>query len=225
MTDDELVAGYLRRLRRASRSLPRPVRRELMEEIAGHIAEARAAGGEPAADGSAALRTVLAQLGDPRDIAREAAAATGGRAGRPGGLEITAVAFLLGGGLLGLAVGVLGGFAGVLVAIACWLAGAVMLWSSPRWRLSDKILGSLVWPGGLALPFLLASRPVQVCSSSGPGPGAVPGCTGGSVLPLWLGIPVATVLVAGPLVVAVWLVHRARPRDQQDPAVPELVSR
>jgi hypothetical protein len=218
MTDDELVAGYLRRLQRASRTLPRSVRQELMEEIAGHIAEARAAGPGPAGDGAAALRTVLAQLGDPRDIAR--AAAVGARAGRPGGLEITAVAFLLGGGLLGLAVGNFAFGAGLLAAIACWLAGAVMLWSSPRWRLPDKILGTLVWPGGLALPYLLASRPAQVCSSSG----TDSTCTG-TVLPLWLGIPLAVVLIAGPLAVAIWLVHRARPRDQQDPAVPELVTR
>jgi len=218
MTDDELVAGYLRRLKRASRTLPRPVRRELMQEIAGHIAEARAAGGEPGGDGSAALRTVLEQLGDPRDIAR---AAAGARAGRPGGLEITAVVLLLVGGLLGLAVGNLGFGAGLVGAIAVWLTGAVMLWASPRWRLSDKILGSLVWPGGLALPFLLASQPAQVCSS---GSGATTSCTGWA-LPLWLGIPLAVVLVAAPLVVAIWLVHRARPRDQRDPAVPELAAR
>jgi len=207
MTDDELVAGYLRRLKRASRTLPRPVRRELMQEIAGHIAEARAAGGEPGGDGSAALRTVLEQLGDPRDIAR---AAAGARAGRPGGLEITAVVLLLVGGLLGLAVGNLGFGAGLVGAIAVWLTGAVMLWASPR-----------VWPGGLALPFLLASQPAQVCSS---GSGATTSCTGWA-LPLWLGIPLAVVLVAAPLVVAIWLVHRARPRDQRDPAVPELAAR
>ena len=193
MTDDELVAGYLRRLKRASRRLPRPVRRELMEEITGHIAEARAVGAEPAGDGSAAVRTVLEQLGDPRDIAR--AAAIGARAGRPGGLEITAVALLLVGGLLGLAVGNIGFGAGMLGAITIWLVGAVMLWASPRWRLPDKLLGSLVWPGGLALPFLLASRPAQVCSGSG----TVTTCTGGFVLPLCLRIPGAVVLIAAPL--------------------------
>jgi hypothetical protein len=149
------------------------------------------------------------------------AAATGARPGRPGGLEITAVALLLGGGLLGLAVGNIGFGAGMLAAVAFWLTGAVMLWASPRWRLPDKILGSLVWPGGLALPFVLASRPAQVCGS----PGAGTTCTGGPVLPLWLGIPVAIVLIAGPLVVAAWLVHRARPRDRQDPGVPELITR
>jgi HAAS domain-containing protein len=203
VTDDELVAGYLRQIKRASRTLPRPVRRELMEEIAGHIAEARAAGGDPAGDGSAALRTVLDQLGDPRDIAHAAAASA--REDRPGGLEITAVAFLLGGGLLGLAVGAIFS-AGALTAITVWLAGAVMLWSSPRWRLPDKILGSLVWPGGLALSFVLASRLAPA-------------------LPPWLGIPLAIVLIAAPLAVAIWLVHRARAGGQRDPAVPELVTR
>jgi HAAS len=218
MTDDELVSGYLRRLRRASRRLPSPVRRELMEEIAGHIAEARAAAGESAGDDSAALRTALEQLGDPRDIAR--AAAGSARADRPGPPEIAAVALLLGGGLLGLAVGAIFS-AGALAAIIFWLVGAVMLWSSPRWRLPDKLLGSVVWPGGLALPFLLASWPAQACSGSG----AATRCTGGPALSLWLGIPLAVVLVAAPLAVAVWLVHRARTGDRPDPAVPELVSR
>ena len=218
MTDDQLVARYLRRLKRASRRLPRPVRRELMAEITGHIAEARAASGAPAGDDSAALRTVLEQLGDPRDIAR--AAAADARADRPGWREITAVALLLGGGLLGLAVGAIFS-AGALTGIIFWLAGVVLLWSSPRWRLTDKILGSLVWPGGLALPFWLASQPAQACSSSG----GASGCSGSPVLPPWLGIALAVVIIAAPLVVAVWLVRRAWGGDQQDPAVPELVTR
>jgi hypothetical protein len=44
MRDDQLVADYLKRLRRAARTMPRARRRELLDEIAAHIAEARATG-------------------------------------------------------------------------------------------------------------------------------------------------------------------------------------
>jgi hypothetical protein len=30
------------------------------------------------------------------------------------------------------------------------VVGCVLLWASPRWRWTDKLLGTLVWPGGLA---------------------------------------------------------------------------
>lgn len=68
MTDDELVAAYLRRLRRAARALPRARRQELIDEIAEHIADSRAAGPAPGEGGSAALRNALDRLGEPRDI-------------------------------------------------------------------------------------------------------------------------------------------------------------
>ncbi len=45
MTDDDrIVADYLRRLRRAARGLPGARRRELIDEITAHIAEARLGG-------------------------------------------------------------------------------------------------------------------------------------------------------------------------------------
>jgi hypothetical protein len=99
MTDDELVAAYLRRLRRAARALPRARRQELADEIAEHIADARASGAQSGEGGSAALRNALERLGEPPDII--AAAGGPARGGRPGGLEIAAVALLLAGGMLG----------------------------------------------------------------------------------------------------------------------------
>ena len=29
-----------------------------------------------------------------------------------------------------------------------WIVGCVLLWASPRWRWTDKLLATLVWPGG-----------------------------------------------------------------------------
>jgi hypothetical protein len=217
--DDKLVAAYLRRLKRAARGLTRAARQELINEIAGHIAEARAHGAAQDEGGSAAARNVLEQLGDPRDIARAAGGPV--RAGRPGRLEIAAVAFLLAGGLLGLTLGIVAGWAGILGAVCGWLAGALMLWASPRWGWQDKLLGSLVWPGGLLTPFLLATLPGQECASSG----TVTTCTG-FAMPPEVGIPVAVLSVVAPLVVAARLLHRAgRMSDPGDAAVPQLTTK
>ncbi|TML11728.1 MAG: hypothetical protein E6G39_13085 [Actinobacteria bacterium] len=38
-----------------------------------------------------------------------------------------------------------------------WLVGVVLLWSSPVWRLGDKLLGTLVWPFGLPMGALFAT--------------------------------------------------------------------
>lgn len=151
MTDDELVADYLRRLRRAARVLPSAQRRELLEEIAEHIAQAR----ESSAFEPGALRDVLEWLGYPQDIVAAAGGAAYTRG--PGGRQISAVLLLLFGVIAGL---VLAGFMGAIVG---WGAGVVLLWISPGWRWPDRLLGTLAWPAGFAamdlrffLPPLLA---------------------------------------------------------------------
>jgi hypothetical protein len=216
MTDDELVAAYLRRLRRAARALPRARRQELVDEIAEHIADARASGAQSGEGGSAALRNALERLGEPPDII----AAAGGpvRGGRPGGLEIAAVALLLAGGMLGF----IAGIAGVIVG---WVTGVVLLWVSPRWGWPDKLLGTLVWPGGLATLLLAGSLATSTQACSG-GSGTVTRCTGGSSgLPLWLAIPIAVVAAAGPVLVAIWLLLRARRvPDPGESAAPRLIA-
>src|SRR4051794_3805379 len=40
-------------------------------------------------------------------------------------------------------------FGSLLVGIG-WLVGVGLLWSSDRWRVSEKVLGTLVWPFGYA---------------------------------------------------------------------------
>jgi hypothetical protein len=190
MTDDELVSGYLKRLRR---HLPRARRRELLDEIGTHIAEARAAG--------VPVRDVLDGLGEPEAIA----AVAGGKhnPSRTGPLELIAIILLLVGGVFGMVLSFPGGVTG-------WAVGVVLLWVSPRWRWPDKLLGTLVWPGGLAAPLLLLILPAstQVCSGSSGSPQVT--CTGGSPVPPWLGISLFAIGVAGPIAVAIWLARRAR---------------
>lgn len=198
--DDPLVADYLRRLRKAARHLPPAQRRELVDEIAGHIAEARAA--EQASGSSAgtdSVRALLARLGAPGDIVRAAGGPAG--AGRPGALEISAVTLLLIGGFL---------------YLAGWVVGCVLLWVSPRWRWTDKLLGTLVWPGGLYLPYFAGGLPASRESCVGKGIATTCASTGPPQWVQWLGIPILLILLAAPVAVAVRLLRRARRLPGQD---------
>ena len=68
-TTDKLVERYLKHLDVELDDLPRDRRREIVGEIAGHIAEARAdLQGETEAD----VRNILEGLGDPAEIATDA---------------------------------------------------------------------------------------------------------------------------------------------------------
>ena len=77
-------------------------------------------------------------------------------------MEIAAVLLLLLGGVFFL---VGGGF-----FLVGWVVGCVLLWASPRWRWTDKLLGTLVWPGGLAavafLVFGELAGDYEVCNLS-----------------------------------------------------------
>lgn len=193
MRDDQLAADYLKRLRRAAWTMPRDRRRELLDQIAAHIAEARAAGGVP-------LRRVLDDLGDPKDIAP-----TGSARRRLGVREVAAVVLLL-----------IGGF----IFVVGWVVGLILLWASPRWRWPDKLLGTLVWPLGYAgvLYGLLVGAFINADNNSGSFCGY--GCTStsqGGGMPLWLGVLIEVAAFVPPIAVAIWLVLRAgRMPDQTE---------
>ena len=162
--DDQLVEDYLRELRNAASVLPADRRDELVEEITAHIAEARQSDGSPMA-----VRNILDRLGDPADIVRAAAdtppgspawsgapgsgagypVAAATQPGRPGALELAAVLFLL--------------LGGIVIPFLGWVIGVVLLWLSPRWTTRDKLLGTLVWPGGLLAPALLVVAAAAAC--------------------------------------------------------------
>lgn len=100
---------------------------------------------------------------------------------------------------------------GVIVPVAGWLAGAVMLVISPRWTLRDKLIGLLVWPGGLAVAAgLIAFAPTRDCVYVDTPAGRQPGQCTGTAIPGWLGVPVLLVAVIGPLATALYLTVRAR---------------
>jgi uncharacterized membrane protein YphA (DoxX/SURF4 family) len=110
---DKLVEDYLDHLERELADFPSARRRELVQEISEHIAEARA-GLE--SESEADIRNLLDRMGDPSDIAAEArevppepaAAAAAADERRAGAVEIGALVLLLIGGLaLPLALGFL----------------------------------------------------------------------------------------------------------------------
>lgn len=134
---DDLVNDYLKRLSRELNDLPRARRRELMDEIEGHIVEARA---DLEAESEADIRNLLARLGDPATIAAEEHARSGITPRRAGPVEIFALIGLL-----------IGGF----VFGVGWFVGLVLLWISDAWSVREKLVGTLLVPGGLFTTFVL----------------------------------------------------------------------
>jgi uncharacterized membrane protein len=214
-TLDKLVERYLKHLEVELDDHPRDRRSEIVDEIEGHIAEARAGlDHETEAD----VRNILEGLGDPADIASDARErfevkpqAPGARY-KPGWMEVGALVMLLIGGLV--------------VPVVGWLVGVVLLWVSNAWNVRDKIIGTVFVPGGLGLSvFLLYS----VESGGGIGLGTdcqvdpatgrefncinqtdhVAGSTGGADI---LAIVLLVAIVATPFITTAYLTYRLRRR-------------
>jgi uncharacterized membrane protein len=194
----QTVETYLDRLDEALSDLPIDRRRELIEEIRGHIDEALAGTTDP---GEADIRNILERVGDPADIAEEARERLGVRRVSPTWRDWTAVVLLPFGGLLILVLGIVG--------TVGWVLGAIFLLSSRIWSMRDKVIGLLLFPGGLLLPLILLLRVGQVCLSSTTNGHTVESCSGYS-LPPALGIPLLIILVVTPLVVAAHLASKLR---------------
>lgn len=129
---DQLIDGYLARLRVAAADLPSSVRDELIEDMRAHIAEARAR--EPQ-ETDATVLNMLDRLGEPDVVVAEAwqrpsafssQPATAAASYSPGFLEIAAVVLLP----------------------FIWPIAVILLWLSPAWRVRDKIVGTIFSVGG-----------------------------------------------------------------------------
>jgi ABC-type Mn2+/Zn2+ transport system permease subunit len=95
-----------------------------------------------------------------------------------------------------------------VVPIIGWLVGVVLLWASDAWTTREKLIGTLVVPGGLALPlFLLAMGAYsETCSAVVGGPVT---CTGGPSQAMQVvGSIVVTALFLAPLVTTAHLARR-----------------
>jgi hypothetical protein len=198
-TADKLVEDYLKRLKAETSDLPRAARRELVQEISDHIAEARA---DASAASEAEIRNVLDRVGEPAEIAAEARErfGVGGRRARP--LEIAALILLP--------------IGGVVLPVLGWLVGVTLLWISDTWTTRDKLIGTLVVPGGLLLPLALgvlgSSSGSCIEISSGGGPTTARNCADdGSDIDL-LKVALIAVLVLAPLATTAYLARRMKAR-------------
>jgi len=184
-----LAETYVKELRHAAKKLPRAQRNELIAEIRAHLAEAA-----PACASQADVLTALERLGEPAGILVEQGGGPAPLARRLGFHEIAAILLLM--------------FGGFLVFVG-WLGGVFLLWTSDRWTLRDKLIGTLVVPGGYATAAyaLVAVSSVEECSGSS---GQMT-CTGG---PTTLGsigqIALSVFVFVGPLAAAFYLATRAR---------------
>ncbi|HEX9823161.1 MAG TPA: hypothetical protein VGB51_02055 [Actinomycetota bacterium] len=203
-TSKDITAEYLRRLRSELRDLPREQRDEILREIEGHIAEATTRMGDA---GEVGLRTLLDDLGDPADIAAEARERFGVRRGRAGGLEVAALILIT--------------IGGIIIPGLGWLVGVALLWASAAWSVGQKIAGTLLVPGGLALPaFLFFWAPgatTAVCIRHRVRGGVVRWCEGGaSSTNEVLGWLVFGLLVAIQIGMTIYLARKMRAAEPQE---------
>ncbi len=206
VTDHPAVRAYLARLDRAAAHLPPGRRAELRAEIVGHLAEAL-----PDDAGEARIAAELERLGPPEEIVEaEQGPPAPPAAMEPVGTTHEAVAVVL------LTVGSVVPFVG-------WLVGAILLWTSRLWTTREKLLGTLLVPGGPALVLFagltLSLFTVQTCVTTAPsqtrvGDESLPvtTCTGGVGAPGWLVMLAFLSLLALPFVVGVFLYRRAARR-------------
>jgi hypothetical protein len=211
-TPDKLVERYLKHLEVELDDVPSDRRREILDEIAGHIAEARA-GLEQETE--ADVRNILDGLGDPADIAVEArerfdvSLPPSGSPYKPGWIEVGALVLLLVGGLI--------------IPVVGWFIGVVLLWVSNAWNMRDKIIGTLFVPGGLGLSVLLLT--ISLAGSGGgmgitgcefdPATGREFNCsttetTDPTTFLDILGIILIVALLATPIITTTYLAYRLR---------------
>jgi len=180
----QLVGEYLQRLERELTDLPLDTRNEIIDEIRRHIAEES---GGLSDESDAALLNLLERLGDPADIA---AAARGGEVARTsvvttrrfGTLEVLALILL----------------------VAAWPVGAILLWVSKTWTTREKLLGTLIPPGGYPGVLLIMSTFHWITAASEGGPTWV-GVTVGAVL-----FTISLVALIAPVGMIVYLATRLR---------------
>lgn len=139
---DQIVDGYLARVESALSDLPTPQRARIVGEVRDRIARARAS---IADESEADVFRLLGEIGEPAATAAQARARLPAPP-RTGWLEVLAIAGLS----------------------LVWPLGIVLLWRSRVWSTREKLIGTLVPPGGYAVPLLAAVliHPVVVTCTS-----------------------------------------------------------
>ena len=185
---DKLVQRYLAQLDTALQGVDASRRHEILTEVHAHIDEGRT-GLDP--DDAASVRTLLDRVGDPAAIAAEAGAPP------PGSRrwDVWAPWLII--------------FGPVASGLG-WIAGVLILWTSPTWSRRDKLIATLVPPVGLvALFFGLVTTLRAAAGCAGP---AATCTTKGLTLPLGVAI---LLLVAGLAAHLLPPIHLMRTRRRQ----------
>jgi uncharacterized membrane protein len=182
----QLVDEYLRRLEVELLDLPAAKRREILDEIRGHIAEERSGIND---ESDADVRNLLDRLGDPSEIAAEARSGSEEhRVSRAnahfGTFEVLAL----------------------VLTLLAWPAGVVLLWLSKAWTTREKLLGTLVPPGGYPGVLLVMSTFHWFVSTSGSGGRRVEVAVGAVLF------TVSLLLLVAPIGMCVYLATRLRAR-------------
>jgi uncharacterized membrane protein len=176
-TPHPLVRGYLRELHENVRTLPRAHRDELVQQIEEHLDEAIAPGSS-----EADVRNALDRLGRPEAIVAEEFDRLGIQPAAAGKLEWFTV-FLL-------------PFGFVVIPILGSVVAVMLLWTSRVWTTRQKVIGTLLPPGGLsAIAYLLFAGATTCSTSGGAGEATTEHCTGGLaadiVTPLFIAYVIA----------------------------------
>ena len=191
---DNLVRRYLAQLDAALRGVDTSRREEILAEVRGHIEEGRT-GLDPG--DAASVKTLLDRVGDPAAIAAEAGAPP------PGSRRWDAWApWLI--------------IFGPVASGLGWIAGMLILWTSPTWSRRDQLIATFVPLAGLVALFFGLVTTLRAAAGC---PGHVPalhpsaGCTAsGLTLPLGVAIPLVVVGLAAHLLPPI---HLMRTRRQQ----------
>lgn len=188
-----VAAAHLQRVRREGRDLPGDRLAELMADLEEHLSAAI-----PVDASDQVAREILARFGDPREIVEAARPEPSVTGNRRGTREWAAVFLLL---------------FGFIAAGVGWLVGVVLLWRSRAWTIRDKLIGTLVLPGGVFLSALLlllafGQAHKMICTRYGTG---VAKCTHGvGSGPSTLASIALVLLALTPVASALYLARRAR---------------
>lgn len=184
---DKPVRRYMARLEAALQGVDASRREEILAEVSEHIEQGR---DELETDDAADVRTLLDRVGDPAAIAAEAGAPS------PESRRWDAWAPWL----------IIFGF---LASGLGWVAGVLILWTSPTWNQREKLIATVVPPAGLvALFFGLVATLHAAAGCTGH---ASAGCTTKAVtLPLAVAIPLAVTGLAAHVLPPVHLMRKRR---------------
>ena len=190
---DKLVQRYLAQLEAALQGVGASRRAEILADVRAHIDEGRT-GLDP--DDTASVRTLLDRVGDPAAIAAEAGAPP------PGSRRWDVWApWLI---IFGPVAGGLG-----------WIAGVLILWTSPTWNRRDQLIAPFVpLTGLLALFFGVVAALGRSAACPGHALHGPAACTARAITTLPLGVAIL-LAVAGLAAHLLPPIHLMRTRRRQ----------